>query len=122
MNWKQRLTLARERGGMTKAQLSRLAKVSGPTVTDWEGEKTKMIDGANLVKVAEILRVTPEWIINGSGSLDADDAEVIQEFSWVYRNANPDARASLRYAIKAARMLGIVEGAPRNTLAFSKKQ
>lgn len=87
--------------------------MSGPTVTDWEGDKTKMIDGSNLVKVAAILQVTPEWIINGSNAMDTDEAIVVQEFAWLYRHAHAEGRQYLRNTIKGARHVAV----PPNELA-----
>ena len=105
MGWKERIKAAREQLGISKSEFARRVKVSAPTVTDWESGGIKMIDGANLVRAAEILHVTPEWLINGSG--DADNDAVV-EFAWVYRRATSEGRDFLRKSVAAARSAFVV--------------
>lgn len=69
MKWNERLKLAREKRGLNKSQMSRLVGVSSATTTDWESGSIKMIDGEHLVKVASVLKVTPEWLIGGTEEL-----------------------------------------------------
>lgn len=69
MKWNERLKLAREKRGLNKSQMSRLVGVSSATTTDWESGSIKMIDGEHLVKVASVLKVTPEWLIGGTKEL-----------------------------------------------------
>lgn len=66
MDWHKRLTQAREAEGLKKSAFARLIGVSAPTVTDWENGDTKMIEGANLIKVCNLLKVTPDWLLHGS--------------------------------------------------------
>lgn len=63
--WNDRLREAREAAGIPKAQFAREVKVSAPTVTDWESGKIRKIDGENLIKACEILRVSPKWLLTG---------------------------------------------------------
>ncbi|WGG48945.1 XRE family transcriptional regulator [Rugamonas sp. DEMB1] len=65
MNWHTRLTQAREAKGLKKSAFARLVGVSPPTVTDWENGDTKMIVGANLIKVCAVLDVAPDWLMHG---------------------------------------------------------
>jgi phage repressor protein C with HTH and peptisase S24 domain len=65
MNWHKRLTEAREAKNIKKSALARMIGVSAPTVTDWENGETKMIEGANLMKVCSALNITPEWLLHG---------------------------------------------------------
>lgn len=65
MNWHKRLTEAREAKNLKKSAFARLVGVSAPTVTDWENGETKMIEGANLIKVCSILEITPDWLLHG---------------------------------------------------------
>lgn len=67
MNWHQRLTQAREAKNIKKSAFAKMAGVSAPTVTDWENGDTKMIEGANLIKVCSILGIRPEWLLRGEG-------------------------------------------------------
>lgn len=69
MNWNQRLTQAREAKGIKKSAFAKLVGVSAPAVTDWENGTTKMIEGANLVKVCAALEVSPEWLLHGVESI-----------------------------------------------------
>lgn len=65
MNWHIRLTQAREAKNIKKSAFARLVGVSAPTVTDWENGETKMIEGANLIKVCNALDITPDWLLHG---------------------------------------------------------
>lgn len=69
MNWHTRLTQAREAKGLKKSAFAKLVEVSPPTVTDWENGNTKMIEGANLMKVCSALSITPEWLLHGVDSI-----------------------------------------------------
>jgi SOS-response transcriptional repressor LexA len=61
----ERITYARTKAGLSKANIARAVGVSSPTVTDWESGKIKNIEGANLLKLASVLKVTPEWLQTG---------------------------------------------------------
>lgn len=100
MRWNERITIARTRVGINKSEFARRAGVSTATTADWETGNIKMIDGRNLVKIAAILKVSPEWIMNGSGQ-PGEDEEAIREFAAVYRNATPEGRDYLRSTIQA---------------------
>lgn len=65
MNWHRRLTQAREAKNIKKSAFAKLIGVSAPTVTDWENGETKMIEGANLIKVCNALEISPDWLIHG---------------------------------------------------------
>ncbi|ABR91897.1 Hypothetical protein mma_2219 [Janthinobacterium sp. Marseille] len=72
--WKQRLTEARLNRNLSKTEFAAAVSVSAPTVTDWEkpfqdGGIAEM-KGNNLTKVCEVLGITAEWLLNGSGKLD----------------------------------------------------
>lgn len=69
MNWHKRLTQAREAKELKKSAFAKLVGVSAPTVTDWENGNTKMIEGANLMKVCSTLSITPEWLLHGVDSI-----------------------------------------------------
>lgn len=76
MNWSQRIKQMREArwaerpADFSPAAFAKKVGVSGATVSDWESGIIKQISGPNLVKVASVLGVTPEWIISGHGSPD----------------------------------------------------
>ena len=52
---------------MTQQQLADAIKVSRPAVTQWETGETKTLEGENLVRVAQVLGVTTEWLLYGTG-------------------------------------------------------
>lgn len=78
--WKLRLKQAREAKGLNKTEFARLAKVSNPTVTDWEKSVSdggiKEIAGANLTRICSLLDVNPHWIMDGSGPMQVAPAEM----------------------------------------------
>jgi len=111
MDWHKRLTLAREAAGIKKTAFAKMAGVSAPSVTDWENGKTKMIDGANLVRVCYLLGITPQWLIDGAvppapnptlGGFQERDPELMwvqsDEFFVLdhYRSADEDGKKLLR--------------------------
>ena len=67
--WKQRLRQAREAKGLNKTEFARAVGVSNPTVTDWEKSVAdggiKEISGVKLTKAAEVLGVSPAWLLHG---------------------------------------------------------
>jgi len=77
MDWHTRITQARTAKNLKKTDLARLVGVSPATVTMWESGQTKKIEGRNLVKVCEILEISPIWLLGEMGQ--REDAEAIQE-------------------------------------------
>lgn len=53
--------------GRTKAGLARACGIKQPSVSDWMSGRTKKIEGANLLRAAGYLGVTPEWLATGRG-------------------------------------------------------
>ena len=52
---------------MTQQQLADAVGVSRPAVTQWETGDNRMLEGDNLVRVAQALGVTTEWLLYGTG-------------------------------------------------------
>jgi transcriptional regulator with XRE-family HTH domain len=52
---------------ITQQQLADAVNVSRPAVTQWETGETKTLEGENLVRVAQALGVTTEWLLYGTG-------------------------------------------------------
>lgn len=63
--WHVRLTRAREKAGLSKAELARRVKVSGPTVTDWEKGEIQALDAINMLRICDALDCTPHWLMFG---------------------------------------------------------
>lgn len=113
MSWNKRITLARERLGINKSEFSRRVGVSTATTTDWESGTIKMIDGKNLVKVASVLKVTPEWVMTGFGVNESKDENfnaVMAEFAWVYTHATERGRAVLDSALTITKQQFLMNG------------
>ncbi|HAO33694.1 MAG TPA: hypothetical protein DCQ84_12180, partial [Candidatus Competibacteraceae bacterium] len=64
---------------MTQQQLANAVNVSRPAVTQWETGETKTLEGENLHKVAETLKVTVEWLLYGKEEVSRTNHRVIQE-------------------------------------------
>ena len=73
MTWHKRLAQAREAKEINKSAFAKLVNVSAPTVTDWESGKIKMIDGVNLLKVCDVLGISPKWLMHGKPDTNATD-------------------------------------------------
>ena len=120
MTWKQRLKDVREARGLSKSELARRVHVTPATTTDWEGDKVKMIDGANLIKLAEVLEVAPEWLITGRGP-GVEESLVIGMFTKTYMMANEKWRTYLKTPIEAAQQgLKAAQPATEETKAIRK--
>lgn len=65
-SWGDRIRLARERRGMSMAQLARRLGLKQPSVHAWESGKAKKLKGPNLLAVQETLQVPVEWILRGT--------------------------------------------------------
>jgi phage repressor protein C with HTH and peptisase S24 domain len=77
MDWHKRITQARTAKNLKKTDLAKLVGVSPATVTMWESGQTKKIEGRNLVKVCEVLDISPIWLLGEIGR--SEDAESIRE-------------------------------------------
>ncbi|MFZ1326871.1 MAG: helix-turn-helix transcriptional regulator [Candidatus Contendobacter sp.] len=53
---------------ITQQQLAAEVGISRPAVTQWETGETKSLEGENLVRVAQALSVTTEWLLYGTGA------------------------------------------------------
>lgn len=55
-----------------KADLARAAKIKAPSVNDWFSGETKSLKGPNLLSVARVLNVSPDWLSTGRGPMRPD--------------------------------------------------
>lgn len=96
----ERLTQARNAKNLKRNTLAELAAVSAPTVTDWEGGMIKEIGARNLLAVARVLGVSPEWLLLGETTLPPND-----DFGTAMNACPPRRRESLvediRYLVTA---------------------
>jgi len=63
--------MARERANLSQAQLAKLCGISQPSLSDIESGKTKSLRGKTLMRLAEALGQSPEWLAGDSGKADA---------------------------------------------------
>ena len=100
-NWNHRITEARTARGMSKAELARECHVSSPTVTEWESGGIKNLDAANMLRICDVLRIDPWWLVLGK---DKSKAPITEEksplshearklISWVERLDGLDQQA-----------------------------
>ncbi|MFJ4349433.1 S24 family peptidase [Pseudomonas sp. NPDC089428] len=54
---------------ISQAALARACGIRPPSVNDWLSGKTKTIEGQNLLRAAEFLKVTPMWLATGKGAM-----------------------------------------------------
>ena len=69
MSLKNRIKSARASAGITQAELARRCGVSQPTINDLENGKSKTARSSTLIKLADALGQTPEWLASGSGAM-----------------------------------------------------
>ncbi|MBF0424441.1 MAG: helix-turn-helix domain-containing protein [Magnetococcales bacterium] len=66
----QRLAWARRKAGLNKSELARRVDVRPQSVIQWEAGRTG-IAKRNILRVAEVLGVTPEWLQFGNNVLES---------------------------------------------------
>lgn len=54
---------------ISQAALARACGIKPPSVNDWISGKTKTIEGQNLLRAADFLKVTPMWLATGKGAM-----------------------------------------------------
>lgn len=64
---------------MSPAELARAVKVKPPSVSDWLSGETKTIKGENLLRAAQALQCTPQWLATGLGPMALDPAQRFQQ-------------------------------------------
>lgn len=68
-SWSDRLVYAFGRSKLNRTQFGKMVGVSAPTVHDWMHGKIKMIAGDHLMRVCQVLRINPFWLITGQGEM-----------------------------------------------------
>jgi transcriptional regulator with XRE-family HTH domain len=92
-NWNRRITEARDDRRMTKAEFARACEVAPPTVTAWESGDIKELTAGKLLKICDVLRIDPWWLVLGKGNFKASitedkpalSSEARKMISWVER-------------------------------------
>lgn len=98
---RDRLELALDQAGATKADLARAVKVSRATVSDWLSGEIREIKAQKLIRAARFLRVRPEWLHGGEEPmraelLDDDERKLLD----LFRLMDDDGRReTLKYAV-----------------------
>lgn len=90
-DWARRIKQRREALGMSVAGLARACGIRPPSIHNWEGGRTKAIEGKNLVAAARALGVSPEWILTGQGQLTAAAAITSTEIVTIRPRSNTPA-------------------------------
>lgn len=62
-----RIKDARIRAGLSQAELARRCDISQPSLHDLESGKSKSARGITLIRLAEALGQTPEWLAGAKG-------------------------------------------------------
>jgi transcriptional regulator with XRE-family HTH domain len=66
-----RIRLARQRAGLSQAQLAEHASVTPSAVAQWENPRGTQPDLTHLVRVATAMDVSLDWLATGSGARPA---------------------------------------------------
>lgn len=96
----ENLRKARKAAKLTQPQLAKLAGSSTTTISDIERGRNE--SSKDLFKIARVLNVSVEWLVEGNG-LEHQDTDVATEFAWLYRNTTDEGRSFLRNAIDACK-------------------
>lgn len=62
---------------VSKAALARACGVKSPSVADWFSGQTHSLEGSNLVRAADYLRVNPTWLATGRGRMEPNAPALI---------------------------------------------
>jgi phage repressor protein C with HTH and peptisase S24 domain len=79
--WGSNIKRLREALGLTRAQLAAQVGVSPATVSDWESGVIKNIDGRNLIRAAQVLRVSAEALFDEAASSQKDQTNTKEEMA-----------------------------------------
>jgi transcriptional regulator with XRE-family HTH domain len=98
MNWHNRLEEARKRVGIKKIDFAKLVGVSTASTTDWENGVIKTLSADKLLKICEVLRISPYWLMYGTQpELKPDEIELLE----CYREAEPEGK---KFILRSARL------------------
>ncbi len=70
--WHSRLKFAREKAGLQQNEAAAKVGVKPASFSDWESGETKNIEGANLLKVCDLLNISPKWLLFGEGKMESE--------------------------------------------------
>jgi transcriptional regulator with XRE-family HTH domain len=74
-----RLRHVRKLRGLNQAELAKKAGVSQASVSELETGESRSPWGTNLVRLAQTLKVSPEWLASGKGQMDGYEAPLPPE-------------------------------------------
>lgn len=93
-----RLRHARKLRVLTQQELAKASGVKQATISDLETGESKSPVGTNLIRLAQTLNVSPEWLAHGKGSMDRADDPLPPEavkFARTWLKLAPEVRASV---------------------------
>ncbi|MEO6688377.1 MAG: helix-turn-helix domain-containing protein [Dokdonella sp.] len=74
-----RIRLARQRTGLSQAELAEHASVTPSAVAQWENPRGTQPGLTHLVRIAAAMNVTLDWLVTGSGSRPSKKASNLAE-------------------------------------------
>lgn len=98
-----RLRHVRELRGLTQVQLAKKSGVSQAAISELETGENRSPWGTNLVKLAQSLLVSPEWLANGKGQMEGHSSPLPPEAERVARDwlrLAPEVRKSVANMIR----------------------
>lgn len=98
----ERVRETRKKLKLTQGQLAKLSGMAQATLSDIE--RGKNAGSRDIVALANALKVSAEWLINGEQSGEADMVEAINKFVAVYRSITDEGRVFLMNALKGVGM------------------
>lgn len=97
-----RIKMLREAAGFSVAELARRIGVKQPSLWELENGESRAAKTSTLLKLAEVLNASPEWLATGKGApykitaAGPDEGELIA----IYRNLPVESQAALLIAAK----------------------
>jgi transcriptional regulator with XRE-family HTH domain len=97
-----RLRHARKLRGMTQQELAKSSGVKQASISEVETGESKSPVGTNLVKLAQSLQVSPEWLASGKGPMEQLDQLPPEALSVArdWMRLAPEVRSSVRDMIR----------------------
>jgi transcriptional regulator with XRE-family HTH domain len=111
MTFGTRLKTARKAAKMTQKELARRVGMTQPTLSDLENGNSQ--GTSSVVALAYALRVTPSWLAEGKGAMEAVSVEHVFPKSLLGDNVS-DAENLLFISADHNRLMGAVETARQN--------
>ncbi len=92
----RRIARARRAAGINQSELARKIGITRAAVSFWENGHTDKIEGSNLTRLCKILKTSPDYILNGTGTTPTSVIDMRDEAPELQNATQMDEEGILR--------------------------